>query len=86
MMQTKQFSSGGPTPNANQPNKERLVIDAANRHEVVSLNDGLNNGPSILTNQPYLLVQFRERPCPMSMDIKKMFLQVRAREEDRAVC
>jgi hypothetical protein len=48
------------------------------------VNVGLINGPSLLTNLHYLLVNFRERPCPISMGIKKVFLQVRVREEDQA--
>jgi hypothetical protein len=68
----------------NKPNKPRLVFDASSRHEGVSLNDGLINGPSLLTNLHDLLVKFRERPCPISMYIEKMFLQVRVREKDQA--
>lgn len=70
--------------NANKPDKPRLVFDAASKHEGISLNDALINGPTLLSNMHNLLVQFRERPYAVSMDIEKMFLQVRVREEDQA--
>ncbi|XP_032798244.2 uncharacterized protein LOC116934945 [Daphnia magna] len=68
----------------NKQDKPRLVFDAASRHNGVSLNDALINGPSLLTDLHDLLVIFRVRPCAVSMDIEKMFLQVRVKEEDQS--
>ena len=70
--------------NPNKPEKPRLVFDAASKHQGVCLNDALINGPLLLFNLHDLLLQFRERPYAVSMDIEKMFLQVRVREEDQA--
>ena len=70
--------------NPNKPEKPRLVFDAASKHQGVCLNDALINGPLLLVNLHDLLLQFRERPYAVSMDIEKMFLQVRVREEDQA--
>jgi hypothetical protein len=49
----------------------------------ISLNDAFINGPSLLTDLHDLLVIFRERHCAVSMDIEKIFLQVRVKEEDQ---
>ena len=70
--------------NPNKPEKPRLVFDAASKHLGVCLNDALINGPVLLANLHDLLLQFLERPYTVSMDIEKMFLQVRVREEDQA--
>jgi hypothetical protein len=67
----------------NKPDMPILVFDAASRHNGISLNDALINGPSLLTDLHDLLVIFRKGPCAVSMDIEKMFLQVRAKEEDQ---
>jgi hypothetical protein len=69
--------------NQSKPDKPRLLFDAASRQNGISLNDALINGPSLLTDLHDLLVIFRERTCAVSMDIEKMFLQVRVKEEDQ---
>lgn len=70
---------------SNKPEKPRLVFDAASRYRGVCLNDVLHSGPVILANLHDLLVLFRENPIAVSMDVEKMFLQVRVREEDQPV-
>ncbi len=69
--------------NQNKPDMLILGFDAASRHNGISLNDALINGPSLLTDLHDLLVIFRKGPCAVSMDIEKMFLQVRVKEEDQ---
>ncbi len=68
-----------------KPEKPRLVFDAAARHRGVCLNDVLHSGPVMLVNLHELLIQFRENPFGVSMDIEKMFLQIRVREQDQPV-
>lgn len=70
--------------NPNKPEKPRLVFDASRKHEGVSLNDALHKGPDLLMKLPTLITRFREGHIGVSMDIVKMFLQVRVREEDQA--
>lgn len=54
-------------------------------YQGVCLNDVLHSGPILLENLRDLLIHFRENPVAVSIDIeKKMFLQVRVREEDQA--
>lgn len=68
-----------------KPEKPRLVFDAAARHRGVCLNDVLHSGPVMLVNLHELLIRFRENPVGISMDIEKMFLQIRVREQDQPV-
>jgi hypothetical protein len=69
----------------NQPDKPRLVFDARSKFNNICLNDALHNGPLLMTDMLEVLFFFREKPHAVSMDINKMFLQVRVRPEDKTV-
>ena len=70
--------------NPAKPEKVRIVWDAAARVDGVSLNDLLMSGPDL--NEPLILVllRFRQGPFAVVGDIREMFHQILAREEDRA--
>ncbi len=64
--------------------KVRIVMDAAartGRHQ--ALNQCLQKGPKLINELVTVLLNFRRRPVALAADIKKMFLQIRMREEDR---
>lgn len=68
----------------NNPDKPpRLIFDARSKFQGVCLNDALHNGPLLMTDMLDVLFFFREKPFAVSMDITKMFLQVRVRPEDQ---
>ena len=70
---------------AHKPDKPRLVFDARSKFKSICLNDALHNGPLLMTDMLDVLFYFREKPHAVSMDITKMFLQVRVRKEDQSV-
>jgi hypothetical protein len=65
--------------------KLRIVYDtSAKAHaDAVSLNDCLNPGPVLQNNMWNVLVRSRAHPVAVNGDLKKAFLQVRVKEEDR---
>ena len=66
--------------------KIRPVFDAsAASSDSISLNDCLYVGPNLLTDLVSILIRFRRWPVAVSGDIKKAFLQIEVREEDRDV-
>jgi hypothetical protein len=67
----------------NKPDKPRLVFDARSKFNNICLNDALHIGPLLMTDMLDVLFFFREKPHAVSMDINKMFLQVRVRPEDQ---
>jgi len=67
--------------------KNRVVFDAsakANEHSP-SLNDCLETGPSLNNQLWSILVRMRFKPIVLTVDLKKAFLQIRIRKEDRGV-
>jgi hypothetical protein len=66
--------------------KVRPVFDAsASGPNGVSLNDCLEAGPCLLPALFDVLLRFRRWPVALTADIRKAFLQIRVREEDRDV-
>ncbi|XP_065189369.1 uncharacterized protein LOC135819998 [Sycon ciliatum] len=67
--------------------KLRVVYDASAKvnKTAPSLNDCLNQGPSLLPSLCGILLRFRLAPIVLISDIEKAFLQVRIQETDRDV-
>ncbi|XP_064633652.1 uncharacterized protein LOC135491610 [Lineus longissimus] len=66
--------------------KTRIVFDASARDKHgVSLNDCLHQGPALQPNLVAVLLRFRMNNIALMADVKKMFLQIKIREEDRDV-
>jgi hypothetical protein len=65
--------------------KLRIVYDASGKAHAddVSLNDCLNPGPVLQNKMWNVLVRSRAHPVVVNEDLKKAFLQVRVKEEDR---
>ena len=72
-----------PVRNPNKPDKVRIVMDAAAKHDGVSLNDKLHIGPDLLNSLVGVLLRFREQRVGLAADIEAMFHQVRVIEEDQ---
>ena len=49
-----------PVRNPNKPNKVRIVMDAAAKHDGVSMNEKLHTGPDLLNSLVGVLLRFRE--------------------------
>ena len=64
-----------PVLNPNKPGKVRIVMDAAAKHQGISLNDNLLIGPDLLNSLVGVLLRFREFPVAIAADIEAMFLQ-----------
>lgn len=71
--------------NPNKPDKPRLVFDAAAKYQGVCLNDVLHSGPVMLIDLHDLRIMFRQNPVAVSMDVEKMFLQIRVRPQNQSV-
>ena len=72
-----------PVRNPNKPGKVRIVMDAAAKHDGVSLNDKLRIGPDLLNSLVGVLLRFREQRVGLAADIEAMFHQVQIIEEDQ---
>ncbi|KAK3743472.1 hypothetical protein QZH41_003295 [Actinostola sp. cb2023] len=72
---------------AAESTKLRVVYDASARayDNAASLNECLNPGPPLQNQLWNVLVRARFHPVAITGDIKQAFLQVRIREEDRAL-
>ena len=71
--------------NPNKPDKPRLIFDARRKFNNRCLNDAFHNGPLLMTDMMDVIFFFRQKPHAVSMDITKMFLQVRIKSEDQTV-
>ena len=67
-----------------KPDKLRVVFDAAARYRGTSLNDNLLTGPDLANSLIGVLLRFRQRPFPVSADIRSMYHQVRVAESDQS--
>ncbi|XP_078380261.1 uncharacterized protein LOC144663221 [Oculina patagonica] len=77
------FRPHHPVHNPNKPDKVRIVMDAAAKHDGVSLNDRLHIGPDLLNSLVGVLLRFREQRVGLAADIEAMFHQVQIIEEDQ---
>ena len=66
-----------------KPDKLRVVFDAAARYRGTSLNENLLTGPDLAISLVGVLLRFRQRPFPVSADIRAMYHQVRVTEADQ---
>ncbi|XP_030845109.1 uncharacterized protein LOC115925437 [Strongylocentrotus purpuratus] len=74
-----------PVLNPQKPDKMRIVFDCAAKHQGVSLNDAVLQGPDLINNLMGVLLRFRQQPVALMSDIEAMFHQVRVPPEDRDV-
>ncbi|UYV80828.1 hypothetical protein LAZ67_19001892 [Cordylochernes scorpioides] len=64
--------------------KIRPVFDASCKDKGnLSLNDCLASGPNVIEQIPAILLRFREKAIGVIADIRKAFLQIEVKEEDR---
>ncbi|UYV70147.1 hypothetical protein LAZ67_7001968, partial [Cordylochernes scorpioides] len=64
--------------------KIRPVFDASCKDKGnLSLNDCLASGPNVIEQIPAILLKFREKAIGLISDIRKAFLQIEVKEEDR---
>ncbi|UYV75610.1 hypothetical protein LAZ67_13000736, partial [Cordylochernes scorpioides] len=64
--------------------KIRPVFDASCKDKGnLSLNDCLASGPNVIEQIPAILLKFRENAIGVIADIRKAFLQIEVKEEDR---
>ena len=66
-----------------KPNKIRVVFDCAAKHNGVSLNSKLLQGPDLTNSLFGVLLRFREEDIALMADIKSMFYQVAVPKKDR---
>ena len=66
-----------------KPNKIRVVFDCAAKHNGVSLNSKLLQGPDLMNSLFGVLLRFREEDIALMADIESMFYQVAVPKEDR---
>ena len=72
-----------PVRNHYKPGKVRIVMDAAVKHDGVSLNNKLRIGADPLNSLVGVLLRFREQRVGLATDIEAMFHQVQIIEEDQ---
>lgn len=72
-----------PVTNPNKPGRVRMVFDAAQEVDGVSLNSVLMQGPDLVSSLVDVLMKFRQEKIAISGDIKDMFLRVKMRDEDQ---
>ena len=77
------FLSPHPVRNPNKPDKARIAMDAATKHDGVSLNDKLLIRADLLNSLVGVLLRFREQRVGIAADIEDMFHQCRLIEEDQ---
>ncbi|XP_064472609.1 uncharacterized protein LOC135387252 [Ornithodoros turicata] len=64
--------------------KVRIVFDASSHVPgQPSLNEVLSKGPNLKSNLLHLLITFRSSPIVLTADIRKAYLQIQIRPEDR---
>ena len=63
--------------------KVRIVMDAAAKAKGISLNDMIDEGPKLHTDQFRILIRFRKNDIAMTSDIKEMYPGIGHPEEDR---
>jgi hypothetical protein len=68
----------------NKPDKVRIVFNCSARHNGISLNDMLHQGPDLLTSQVAVLLRFRQFLVPIAGDIEKMYHQVQVPASDQS--
>ncbi|WP_204107600.1 hypothetical protein, partial [Streptococcus dysgalactiae] len=69
--------------NPKKPEKLRVVLDCAARHNGTSLNDLLYQGPDTTSNLVSILLRFRRDSIAVVADVQEMFMQVNVAEKDR---
>ncbi|CAM1307174.1 Uncharacterised protein r2_g1709 [Pycnogonum litorale] len=72
-----------PVINVNKPNKVRIVFDCSAKHESVSLNDMLYQGPDLANELIGVLIRFRTFKFAMMADVDTMYYQVQVVPQDR---
>ena len=65
-----------------EPDKVRVVFDAARVFRGRSMNDRLLSGPTLQTQLPHVLMRFRKNPFAVTADIEAMFSRVRVSDSD----
>ena len=73
-----------PVRNQNKPTQLRRVANAASKFRGESLNSNLLTGPDLLNNLDGNLLRFREHPVAVLSDIKRMIMQITARQKDQS--
>ena len=63
--------------------KIRVVLDCSAKYLGMCLNDVLLTGPDLTNNLTSVLLRFRTEPVAITVDIEKMFYQVKVRKKDR---
>ncbi|XP_072171548.1 uncharacterized protein [Diadema setosum] len=66
-----------PVMSPQKPGKVRIVFDCAAKHQEVSLNDIVSQGPDLTNNLLGVLLRFRQHPVALMADIEAMFYQVK---------
>ena len=63
--------------------KTRIVFDASAKHEGVSLNDVIHQGPKLQRDLFDVLLRFRKLPVALLCDIAEMYLRIGITDEDK---
>ncbi|XP_078495525.1 uncharacterized protein LOC144750934 [Ciona intestinalis] len=72
-----------PVINPRKPDKLRVVFDCAAKHQGISINQVLMQGPDLVNSLVGVLTRFRREPIALVADIEAMFHQVRVTPRDR---